>query len=831
VARTALRLLVPALALACGAWLACASPEERFAEHVARAEAHAEAGRSEEALLELQSALKIDPQSAEVNQRLGELLADQGAHQPAVFHFGEAYRLDPTRVEAAMRQAALLWRSQPRRAERIVARAKRRHPDDSRVLRTESALALVLGDPDRALAAAEEATRIAPDDPESWVQLGLVHAAHARAASRRRGAEIDTRPHESAIAALARVDELTGGHVGARVETGRVYALWPGHGDQATRAFRDAVRLAAEQGDATQAAAAAAALEEHARRVGSPELRAEALRHRVEATPEDLQAWERLAQVRGRLEGPEAAEAVLHELVEARPDLPGAHVTYTQWLVSAQRSLDAIAHLDRVLSAEGDAGLDHPLLWEQLVRLEVMERRLPDARATFAEMAERHPDHEITRRTEARLALLDGRAEDAEDILAGVPGAEASAETERLRAMAELQQGNTGEALAAVERAISLAPGFSAPAVRLAARIHAEARDWARALDALDALGDRGLALSSEERLIRARALYARGDAEAGRKALEQLLASPVAPPAAAVEYAQREGGRRPDVARAYLAHAHRRAPGNFDVIEGLTRLDLRAGDATRALQRLDRVVESQLAGPRILLLRAEVLARGGELERAEADALRAFEAAPDLSRAVDLLFAIYRAQDKLDEARRSFEEAESVGVLHAGARVLLGRLYLAQGDAEKARAMYERVIEDDPGLAPAKNDLAFLLATRGEDLERAARLAEEAQRALPDSANAADTVGYVYYRQGRHEEALPQLRYAIEQAEPGAASTATFHYHLGLTLDALARDGEAASHFERALALDPSFPSAADARARLESARGSAEPDAGSPG
>jgi tetratricopeptide (TPR) repeat protein len=158
---------------------------------------------------------------------------------------------------------------------------------------------------------------------------------------------------------------------------------------------------------------------------------------------------------------------------------------------------------------------------------------------------------------------------------------------------------------------------------------------------------------------------------------------------------------------------------------------------------------------------------------------------------------------------------------LHPGARVLLGRLYLSQGRSDEARAAYEEVIEVNPENAAAKNDLAYLLAVEGRDLERAQVLAEEAQRALPEQPEAIYTVGYVYFRRGHHEAALHQLRRAIALAEAqrGEASP-TFHYHVGLALSALERNAEAAAAFERALALDSEFAGAVDARRQLEAVR-----------
>src|SRR5262249_11350604 len=111
------------------------------------------------------------------------------------------------------------------------------------------------------------------------------------------------------------------------------------------------------------------------------------------------------------------------------------------------------------------------------------------------------------------------------------------------------------------------------------------------------------------------------------------------------------------------------------------------------------------------LLQRAEVFAQLGQLARAEADALRALEMAPELPGAVDRAFRVLRAERRLDEATRAFEEAEAADALHGGARALLARIYRERGDAEKARAIYERVLAESPGIASAQIDLESLRA------------------------------------------------------------------------------------------------------------------------
>ena len=106
--RPSRRRTTPLLLLAATLVWACASPEERFAEHLERGEQNIEEDKPREALIEFRNALKIQPKNADINERIGDLLRDQRAFADATFFYREAYRLDPDRVDIAMQEARLL---------------------------------------------------------------------------------------------------------------------------------------------------------------------------------------------------------------------------------------------------------------------------------------------------------------------------------------------------------------------------------------------------------------------------------------------------------------------------------------------------------------------------------------------------------------------------------------------------------------------------------------------------------------------------------------------------------------------------------------------------
>jgi tetratricopeptide (TPR) repeat protein len=108
------------------------------------------------------------------------------------------------------------------------------------------------------------------------------------------------------------------------------------------------------------------------------------------------------------------------------------------------------------------------------------------------------------------------------------------------------------------------------------------------------------------------------------------------------------------------------------------------------------------------------------------------------------------------------------------------------------------------------------MIATSGGNLDRALALAQTATRALPDSPEVSDTLGFIYYKKGLLPQAIQTLNTTVER-EP---SKAEYRYHLGLALAESGDTAGSARHLERALALNGNFQNASEAKTLLQELR-----------
>jgi len=83
----------------------------------------------------------------------------------------------------------------------------------------------------------------------------------------------------------------------------------------------------------------------------------------------------------------------------------------------------------------------------------------------------------------------------------------------------------------------------------------------------------------------------------------------------------------------------------------------------------------------------------------------------------------------------------------------------------EQAAAYYQKAIQADPSYPISMNNLAYLYAERGERLNEALVLANRALEKEPRNPLMKDTRGWILYKLGRHDEAIPVLKEAAALA------------------------------------------------------------------
>ena len=133
-----------------------------------------------------------------------------------------------------------------------------------------------------------------------------------------------------------------------------------------------------------------------------------------------------------------------------------------------------------------------------------------------------------------------------------------------------------------------------------------------------------------------------------------------------------------------------------------------------------------------------------------------------------------------------------------------LAVLYELNGDEPAAIRHYEKAIELDATLGEARNNLAYLLASDDARLDRALDLAQEAKALMPDSPNAADTLGWVLFRRGIASAAVGYLREAEAGMQSDDPNLSVIRWHLAQAYAANGEPAKAIASIDRALENQP---------------------------
>jgi tetratricopeptide (TPR) repeat protein len=320
---------------------------------------------------------------------------------------------------------------------------------------------------------------------------------------------------------------------------------------------------------------------------------------------------------------------------------------------------------------------------------------------------------------------------------------------------------------------------------------------------------------SIEARLLLVRTLTSGGDVARARRELAPLterLTNVAIVHVLNGQIAMRGGDHA--AARRSFERAAQIDPASEEALAGLVAVDSTREAAARRADQYVKVPSATAAG---LTTAARAYLAAGDVARAETSIRQAVNRDASYRPAYDVMASIYMRQGKLDEARRMFEQVIAERPTDVPALTMIGILLEAQGKRAEAMKAYERVLGVDSRAALAANNLAYMHAETGQNLDVALNLAQTAKAALPDDPTVSDTLGWVYYKRGLAGQAIPHLRESTTR-DP---DNPVYHFHLGLAYIQSGDPDRGRASLEQALRLNANFDGSAEARKALASIRG----------
>jgi tetratricopeptide (TPR) repeat protein len=223
------------------------------------------------------------------------------------------------------------------------------------------------------------------------------------------------------------------------------------------------------------------------------------------------------------------------------------------------------------------------------------------------------------------------------------------------------------------------------------------------------------------------------------------------------------------------------------------------AKDLPKALQSGKEALAKYPNDPAIRASQALLL---GENEQTEEGVkmLRAQLTKSDADR--DTYLSIAQVYERARRYREAEEAARAAEVLPGRPRdnemvwFVLGAIYERQKFFDKAEEQFKKSLAVNPKNGSVLNYYGYMLGDLGQRLEEAADLVQRALKEEPYNGAYLDSMGWIYYRQNKLDDAVTTLRQALARD----SHDPTIHSHLGDVYAKLGRNELAAAEWEKSL-------------------------------
>ena len=227
---------------------------------------------------------------------------------------------------------------------------------------------------------------------------------------------------------------------------------------------------------------------------------------------------------------------------------------------------------------------------------------------------------------------------------------------------------------------------------------------------------------------------------------------------------------------------------------------------APAAIQMLQEEVAKNPGSPLLRQTLARLAAGSGNYDLVIEQYRQMIAAAPSARTLQFSLAEAYAAKGDLNTAISILKRAADSDPKNIPGALELIQIYMAAGRGGEAKALCAKVLEKQPHDANALNDMAYVMAETGDNLDQALNYAKQSLQFAGDpnlKNSVSDTMGWIYLKKKMYNEALLTFRSLVSK-QP---ADATYRYHLGVTLYETGDKQRAREELEAALAAKPPSP------------------------
>lgn len=363
-------------------------------------------------------------------------------------------------------------------------------------------------------------------------------------------------------------------------------------------------------------------------------------------------------------------------------------------------------------------------------------------------------------------------------------------------------KGDLEAAILQLQAAIKLRPDFMR-ARDLLATLYMNKGDSPNALKAAEDILSRNNA-DIQGHLVRSGALLAQGERDQAHKELDYIVKT----------FPQNIEARYQVGYLAYLDKDYKGAATVFDKLAkdypkdprglaGLTEALVAQNRMPEAIADVKEALQTNPDSSNLKLFLANLYVRSQNYDSAIPIYQALLQKEPRSEGLLIRLAETYRQKGDLDTAAQDFRAASQVAPNDTRPLLSLGLILSGTGRSDQAAPIYEQILKIQPDEPVALNNLAYMKAEKGADLEEALTMAQRARQKDPNSHEIEDTLGWIYIKKNLSEEAV-RLFQDLVNKDP---NNATFHYHYAMALLQKGDKPATRQELEKALHDKPSKP------------------------